>query len=433
MKILLLTDEVWNDDLHGNNILTNWFEGIDAEFANIYCSPGHPLNNSCEKYFQITDKMMLRSLVSKSKAGKPFHSKDEIIQEDMLLSEPQNQLLYSTLKSITTESLRAIRELIWNYGKYDTEALSSFIKEFKPDIIFSPRLATIKILRLEKIVYDLTNVPIVAFTGDAEYTLKMFRISPIFWMKRLALRRKLRAMMPNYSLYYTLSNEQKLEYEEEFGTKVKILRKTGDFNKYTTNNQKVKSPIKMVYAGKLYSNRWKTLADIVKAIKVINQDEKKIILEIYSKDKLTKKQYRLLNDGRNSIFRGGVKPEMLNDIYNRSDISLHVESFDLRNKLLTRLSFSTKIIDCLESGCAVMVVAWNKHSGYEYLESEDAAITISNKKEITMKLNEIVENNNLILQYSRKAFECGMRNHNRESVQDMILNDFKSIIQTANF
>ena len=39
MNILLITDEVWNDEVHGNNVLTNWFEGFPANFSNIYYLP----------------------------------------------------------------------------------------------------------------------------------------------------------------------------------------------------------------------------------------------------------------------------------------------------------------------------------------------------------------------------------------------------------
>ena len=70
MRILVITDEVWNDRIHGNNVLSNWFDGFDAEFANIYCSPGFPNNNCCNRYFQITDKMMLKSIVKGKRAGR---------------------------------------------------------------------------------------------------------------------------------------------------------------------------------------------------------------------------------------------------------------------------------------------------------------------------------------------------------------------------
>jgi hypothetical protein len=72
MKILLLTDEVWNDKIYTNNALTNWFEGFPAEFAHIYLATGIPDNKCCSKYYQITDKMMLRSIFSRYRAGRRF-------------------------------------------------------------------------------------------------------------------------------------------------------------------------------------------------------------------------------------------------------------------------------------------------------------------------------------------------------------------------
>ena len=70
MRILVLSSEVWNDKINGNNVITNWFEGMQAEFANIYASPGEPFNQCCKKYFQITDLMMLKSILSGKNAGK---------------------------------------------------------------------------------------------------------------------------------------------------------------------------------------------------------------------------------------------------------------------------------------------------------------------------------------------------------------------------
>ena len=52
MRILILSNEVWNDKINGNNVVSNWFEGMQAEFANIYCSPEKPFNKCCNEYFQ---------------------------------------------------------------------------------------------------------------------------------------------------------------------------------------------------------------------------------------------------------------------------------------------------------------------------------------------------------------------------------------------
>jgi hypothetical protein len=69
MRILILKNAEWNDSTYANNLLTNWFEGSDAEFANIYCGPGLPFNSVCCKYYRITDRELLRSFVGGRKAG----------------------------------------------------------------------------------------------------------------------------------------------------------------------------------------------------------------------------------------------------------------------------------------------------------------------------------------------------------------------------
>lgn len=72
MKILLITHEEWNDYTYSNGILTNWFSGFNADFAQIYLSPGLPNNNICHKYFQISDLQMVKSILKKEKLDVRF-------------------------------------------------------------------------------------------------------------------------------------------------------------------------------------------------------------------------------------------------------------------------------------------------------------------------------------------------------------------------
>lgn len=431
MKILIITDEAWNDKIHGNNVLTNWFEGFDAEFAQIYCSPGEPYNKCCKKYFQVTDTMMVRSIINRNSVGVVRCFKDVPYLDHTVINsgiELENKQLYSKLKSITTETLRAIRDLIWYFGKYDIEKLKEFINEFDPDIIFCPRLSSVKLLRFEKIVKQITYKPMVAFTGDDEYSLNQVNLSLVYWLRRFIKRRMMRKTVSIYDLYYTHSEEQGKEYSKIFKVPTKILLKCGEFslNKVHT---KVNYPIRVVYAGKLYCNRWKSLAAIGQALQEINCSETNIILEIYTKDKVSKKQQKMLNDGRNIFLRGAVTPEKLKDIYEGADIALHVESFDLKNKLLTKFSFSTKIIDCMASGCAVMAMCWEKQAGFAYLKKEDAAFTIGSKDEIYTVLKRIMENPDLVKVYAKNAINCGIRNHLKVKIQKMIFDDFSNIIK----
>lgn len=428
IKILVISDEVWSDKEHGNNVLTNWFEGFDAEFANIYCSPGKPDNNICKEYFQVTDKMMFKSLISKQKAGKIFNYRSEDIVENNNKHENKDMKIYNFLKSINLEVMRVLRETVWILGKYNMIELNHFIENYNPSIIFCARKASLKILRLERIVKNITNAPLVVFTGDDEYSLKQFRFSPIYWIHRFHLRKKLSRNTNLYSLYYTHSEQQGKEYNNKFGVDTKILFKGADFSR-VYEEKRINKPMTLIYAGKLYCNRWKSLAKIVHYLKKINIDGVKIELKIYTKDTITKKQDKILNDKKNSYILGPVNVYRLKEIYKEADIALHVESFDIKNKLLTRYSFSTKIIDCLNSSCAVMAICWNQHTGYKYLEGEDAAICIDNYAELQKVLNEIAINPSIVDDYRYKAWKCGSLNHDRKKIQDEMLRDFKEILK----
>ena len=234
-------------------------------------------------------------------------------------------------------------------------------------------------------------------------------------------------MVRKYEIYYTLSQEQLEDYKKRFGCNMKILQKCGVLSSGEYIERDVNSPIRIIYAGKLYMNRWKALADIVEVLKEINKNEVKMILEIYTRDQLTQKQDRLLNDNVNSYVRGAVSQEELAEKYKEADIALHVESKQLSQRLMTRLSFSTKIIDCLFSGCAVLAYCWSEQSGWRYLKREDAAICVESKEELRHNLKKICENPQIVQMYAKKAYECCKRNHQKETVQENLLRDFEMV------
>ena len=430
MKILILSSEVWNDKINGNNVTSNWFEGMNAEFANIYGSPGEPYNSCCSNYFQITDAMMARSIIGGKKAGKRVIIGSPIADESGINSaEEEPQKMYRFLKTISGDFLRLVRELIWLCGRYDQDEMKRFIDDFDPDIIFTERMASCKMLRLEKIVSELSDAPMVAFTGDDEYSLRQLDFSPFYWINRFMIRRRLREMVKKYKIYYTLSIEQADDYRKRFGCRMEILQKCGDLETEVYEARQVNTPVRMIYAGKLYMKRWKPLFDIAEILREINRDGVKIILEIYTKDKITAKQNRILNDGTNTFIKGSVTQDELRRIYKESDVALHVESQQLRQRLLTRLSFSTKIIDALFSGCAVLAYCWSEQSGWKYLKREDAAICVDSKEMLSKALYRIADDKGYIIDYAEKAFSCCKRYRQKKNVQQRLLGEFKEVMQ----
>ena len=153
-----------------------------------------------------------------------------------------------------------------------------------------------------------------------------------------------------------------------------------------------------------------------------------MVLDIYTQEALTDEQRKALCLENSVYMKGSVNPQQLKDVYRNADIALHVESMDKKNRLATRVSFSTKIIDLMASTCAILAVCWNRHCGYQYLRDNDAAFCVDNYSDILPMLQRIVDNPLLVQNYAQKAYECGRKNHTREKIQKQIRDKFEELI-----
>ena len=427
MKILLLISETWNDTTHPNNNMTNWFRDFpEAEIYTVSGGPGLPENSCCKNYFQVSDKMMAKSLLFGKRAGRVLRYEDYPHPESQEMGK--EEVIYKNRKKLSFPLMRLIRSLIWRFGRYNERELERFIKDFNPDVVFSQRMGSVKMCRMEKIVSKYTNAPIIAYTGDDEYSLRQISFFPSHWIHRFWTRAWISKMAKkHYRLYYMMSKRQMAEYKEVFGVETDFLVKCGEFSEDAVHTS-VGKPIRIVYGGKLYCNRWKTLGMIAKELRSLNANGIKATLETYTGDPINKKIKRALDDGKSTFLMGRVSAVELKKIYDESDIILHVEGFDLNNRNLTRHSFSTKVMDCLSSGAATMAVAHESHAALDYLRSNDIAICATSEEELRERLLEIVNNPGVISYYARRAIKFGKETHSREKIQKKLLDDMRRVV-----
>lgn len=425
MRVLIISQEVWQNGTNGGNVLTNMFTGTGFELAQIYCSPGAPENDLCEKYYQITDSMVLHGFLKRKPIGRAFEITQNKAAGERSKPEKPNKKFYDFFHSFRLNVFYTARTAVWNLSNWKNTGLNEFIKSFAPDIIFAPCYGNTFMLRLTRYAAKLTDKRVISYISDDSYTLKQFNLSPFYWINRFAVRRGLRKTFPVYSLVYTMTESQKRQCERDFGVDMKILLKSVSFGDIPEKTS-VMQPVRLVYAGGIYLNRWKTLLKTANAIKKINANGIKLRLDIYTANKLPERA-KALNDGVNSFVHSPVSQDELKSIYHNSDIAMHTESFDLKNRLAVRMSFSTKIVDCLSSGCAVMAICDKKQGGYAYLKENNAALCIDSKQEIYRVLEKITCNNNIVLDYAKKAKECCLLNHNKEKIKNMVVTDFERI------
>lgn len=321
-----------------------------------------------------------------------------------------------------------VRELLWKAGRWENDTLRQFLYDFKPDVIFAPCFSASYTHKLLWYIQGITYAKVVLFHADDHLTVKGLGGSPLSRIKRSLCAKTVTNSARKADLNYCISPKQQEEYYHRLKRKMKLLYKGADFSiKPVYKRDEKQGLISIVYVGSTLYGRWKTLGMLARAIQKINAGKPVFELLIYSQYQPSHKAVQTMVLNGASCFMGKVPAAKISQVLNDADIVLHVESFDKRERLATKLSFSTKIVDCLHSGRCVFAIGWEEAASIDYLIENDAAIVATDEDTIMNQLNRIINDPNIILEYAQKAWECGKRNHQIDVIQRGFYNDLAGL------
>jgi hypothetical protein len=433
-KILLISDSTWSDSNNIGNTFSNLFNSWPSDkIAMIYARPDLPQTKICTNYFQISEGRMIASLANrKVLPGIKLSSQDLLknTYKDNISSDNEFSIkkLYKFFTKYRWNIFLLAREILWKICKWKTNKLDEYIETFNPDVIFSLACSSIYMNKLQQYAISKSKSKSILYFVDDVYSTKRFAISPLFWINKLLIRRSIRETVKICDLVYTIVPMQKKEYDKEFNINSKILTKGGVFKETSKPKFNLNSPILLLYAGNIYAGRFKMLLSIGRALDNLNKNIKKTEMHIYTKNQLSTKSKKKLECVKSIKFMGSLEANMVTNVLDDADILIHVESLRLKHKLVTRLSFSTKIVDYFQHRKCIFAVGWGKSASIEYLKRNNAAVVIEKIKTIETNLKQLVEKPSLILEYGDNAWECGRRNHNIEIVKKSLMEDIKQLV-----
>ena len=224
----------------------------------------------------------------------------------------------------------------------------------------------------------------------------------------------------------TIIDSMKEEYEKIFNKTCYVLNKSYDFSTRHKCVKKITNPIKLLYVGNLGAGRYKTLIKIVNAMQNINKKEKKVALDIYTSTPLSNKVKERLSIPGCSTLNKAVPNSIVLSLMKNADVLVHITPFGIKERLLERLSFSTKVVDYFYSSKCILSVG-GKTATTKYLQKNDAAIVVNNQQTIYETINNLIENHELIYEYAEKAWKCGLNNHNEIDEKETIVNLFNEV------
>lgn len=416
MRILTISLNAWNNTQATGNTFSNFFESHDDDmvFSNIYCRNEPYDNNICTNYYRVTEADIINALKDRTHVCGKVIIEDDIVVIPKHRKQRKNSLKDWLMHKYRPAFLLFLREFIWMTNKWKTIELDCFLKKISPDVIYMHGHNNRYMHNLLWYCQKKTNAKVVVFWGDDMYGIKSYR--PWQLLYHQWLRKKLRYTIEHADMLLGGSENLCMEYGKMFNRTFLPQYKICNDIQFPNIISREKE-LDVVYAGNLLYGRKELLVNVVrKLIKLNDKNQKKIRLHIYSASLINKKEQSILNDRCNCFFEGAKPYEEICEILNRCDVALFVESFDKDNIRQTRLSFSTKIIDYLQSSSALIVYGPREIASVQYLEKSDSAIVVHSDGELYEVLCKIQKEPCLLNEFARRKYNFALKNHSKSTL-----------------
>lgn len=420
-SVLVSTVGAWSDSV-GSNTMSELFQEFDKDnLACLYIRADISDSAACRRYFHIYEGRVMKSIFKRGvMTGEEYYlGVDNITSSDA----EEEKARYDSYRRKNNWFYLFAREFVWVFGHWRSKELDAFLKDFNPEIVFFSIESYIHFNRINEYIIKKCHPKVVlGYMWDDNFTYKQQSGSFGFYLHRWWLRHGVKRLVRKCNTVFAICPKMKRELNAEFGIDSVLLTKPI----YHFNDLKVyenHQPIKLLYTGKLIYGRDATVAEIVDAIKEVNKDRQKVLLQIYTGTELPERlRERICVPGCCEI-KGFVPQSEVLKIQKEADVLLYVESLSNEN-LTARLSFSTKMTDYLASGACIWAVGNGDLAPLEYLKEEDAGLVSSDKESIRLVLQQIIVSPEVLGEYAQKAQECGRRNHDAEHIRKVFYQTF---------
>jgi len=313
-----------------------------------------------------------------------------------------------------------------------TKDLDDFIKQFQPDIIYTP-LADIRIMQIINKISNNYKIPVIPhFMDDWQNT--MYSQNSLLFFPRHILLSKLKKIIQRASFGLTISQKMANEYSGKYHIPFyPFMNCVSDpFIEIKTQNKQISKPIKICYSGGLHLNRAQSLVALCEVLKTMNINND-FELSIYTKPA----DWENSGDGLSRFdfvkYMGFVNPEEISGRLSMQDILVHVESFDPKIIKYTRLSISTKIPEYLSLAKPIIAIGPPNIASIEYLRSNHCALIIDNlnSESVSSILKDFFTDKKQFDLLGNTAYALFKKNHEIKEQQSLLKGKIISALNPA--
>lgn len=404
MKLLVISHNVFS--LHSNmgRTLANFFTGIKPEnIAQLYFHSEVPSVDTCKNYFRITDFDLIKK--RKREIGTIFTKKDihKNIKTTRVDSGIQTEIY--NLGRKRKPYLYIGRNLLWAFNKWNNQNLWNWIDAFNPDVIFFASGDYVFAYKVAMAIAEKKNIPIVTYVCDDYYFLKRKSISPLYYMYRLQYKQTVRKLFAKHKNMVAICDKLGRDYEKEFGVSSQTVMTSSTLSPFP---EKTDGECVLSYLGNLGYDRQIPLAEIGRAVKKISNG--KLFVDVYSAE--TRPHILAELTEENGIrFHGSIPYDEVQFVMQKSDILIHTESMDTKNRDKVRYSVSTKIADSLACGRCLLAYGPSDVASIDYLKENACACVVTEKENLETIIQKLLSDKVFRNEFIKNGTKTAKENH----------------------
>lgn len=420
-KVLVVGINAWRTEGTAHTLMDIFSCWDPDKVALVYSRADLPNTDVCKRFFQISESQVIKSVL------KPWKRVGRVVENTPIgtnMEVTAEHERYARAHKKSSAWLPLIREIVWKCGNWKTPELKKFVQDFDPDIIFIPIYPTVYMGWIQKYIIKLTGKPTVCYLADDNYSYDSCQ-GALSYIHRWWLRKQVGPLARGSSEMFVIVGKEKEDTDTRFGTDSVILTKSIDFSGKKYIHREPNNPLKFVYTGSMIIGRDKTLSILADAINEANIDGVKAELYIYSQTDPNEEVKKHINKGA-AHFCGRIEREEVLRVQQEADVVVFAEALEGKEANVAKLSFSTKITDYISNGKCVLAIGKDYIAPIDYFLRNDAAIVAHSSEEVKQRVKDIVMHQELIDEYGEKAFNCAVRNHEKEMMTQRFINTMLS-------
>ncbi len=361
-RLLIVSNAAVNDGDSNGRTIKSLIQGWDREKLAQFYTYGTPDFSTVQNCYRVTDGEALRSFLKRKAYG------GKMVFSEQAVSVPVSE----KKKTRKTPLTMLLRESVWRFGRWRSQAFRDWIDDFAPEAVFVFMGDSSFLLNIAMDIARDRNIPLYVYSCENYYFKDFNYITKHPSLFYAVFHRKyvktVRRLAKEAERFVFISEALQNCYRKEFpDIRTDFIMTGSSLRGLTAQNGSM-----ITYAGNLGIGRHKPLLAVANALQCIDPTLRLTLFGKLPNDQVAEE----IKACPGIDYRGLVPYSQVVEVIEDSRLLLHVEHNDPFYLKDLQYAFSTKIADCVSSGVPFFCYAPAELPFTDFLKENDCAFVV---------------------------------------------------------